>query len=243
MTTRWGSGPNRVLLIHGVLSSGPSWWRVAADFVDRGYEVWAPDLRGHGSTPAGETMRLDDYRDDLLALAPSWDLVLGHSLGGALALAALAVTPGWTDRLVLEDPLLILDDAEAARLDLREAVTEPIDDEATISARHPRWHPRDVEIEARSFRQCGADTVDRSLRDTGAFDLRPHFDALRVPTLLLGADPTLGATLPPELGGAIAAGYPDVRFEVVTGGSHSMHRDAYDEFWAILDQFLAATGG
>ena len=232
-----------MLLIHGVLSSGPSWWRVADDFVDRGYEVWAPDLRGHGSSPAGPTMRLEDYRDDLLALAPTWDLVVGHSLGGALAVAALAVAPEWTTRLVLEDPLLILEDPEAARLDLLGAVTEPIDDEAAIRAPHPRWHPRDVAIEARSFRQCGPDTIDRSFRDTGAFDLRPLFNVFRVPTLLLGADPTLGAVLPPNLGEAIASSYRAVQFEVVTGGSHSMHRDAYDEFWAIIDQFLAATEG
>lgn len=185
-------------------------------------------------------MHLDDYRDDVLALGPSWDLVIGHSLGGALALSAMAVAPEWTGRLVLEDPLLMLEDPEAARLDLLEAVTEPIDDEAAIAAQHPRWHPRDVEIEARSFRQCGADTIDRSFRDTGAFDLRPLFDTIRIPTLLLGADPELGAVLPPELGEAIAAGSPSVQFEIVTGGSHSMHRDAHNEFWAIIDPFLAA---
>ena len=224
-----------------MLSSGASWWRVADGFVERGYEVWAPDLRGHGTSPSGDRMHIDDYRDDLVALAPSWELVLGHSLGGTLALAALAAEPGWTKRLVLEDPLLILEDPEPVRLELLEAVTDPIDDEAAIRAQHPQWHPRDIAIEARSFRQCGIDTIDRFFRDTGAFDQRPIFDAFRIPTLLLGADPTLGAVLAPELGEAIAAGYSDVDFEVVTGGSHSMHRDAYDEFWAIIDQFLAAT--
>jgi pimeloyl-ACP methyl ester carboxylesterase len=187
-------------------------------------------------------MHIDDYRDDLLALAPSWDLVVGHSLGGTLALTALAAEPGWTNRLILEDPLLILEDPAAVRLELLEAVTDPIDDEATIRAQHPRWHPHDVAVEARSFRQCGSDTIDRLFCDTGAFDLRPLFDAFRIPTLLLGADPTLGPVLPPDLGEAIAAGHPDVHFEVVPGGSHSMHRDAYNEFWAIIDQFLAATG-
>ena len=51
-------------------------------------------------------------------------------------------------------------------------------------------------------------------------------------TTVAGADPELGALVPPELGSELAAHHL-VEFTQVMG-SHSMHRDAYEELWQVL---------
>ncbi len=186
-------------------------------------------------------MRLEDYRDDVLALADSWDLVLAHSLGGAIAVHAVAVRPGWTSRLILEDPALAILDHDQAMEEFTSPWTKPID-RATIAAEKPRWHPRDIDIKVEALCQVGRDAVVRTVDDNVPYDVRPLLAEVAVPTLMLGADPDYEPLVPPEMGMELAAAHDAIEFVVVEDGSHSMHRDAYDAFWSELDRFLAGAG-
>ena len=226
-------------MLHGVMSSAAGWWRLAPDLANAGYEVVAPDLRGHGSSPAGPVMTLEAYRDDVLELGESWDLVLGHSLGGAIALQAIGVRPEWAAALILEDPALVMDDVAAAVGSLTAPWHEPID-RASVAAANPRWHRRDVDVKVDMLRQCGRDTVVRTIEDSVPYDLRPLRNAITMPTLLLGADPQHEGFVSPAFGASIELAHPTVEFAVVAGGSHSMHRDAYEELWPAISRFVAA---
>ena len=42
------------LLVHGITSSGTTWWRAAADLADLGWSVRTPTLPSHGGTPPAE---------------------------------------------------------------------------------------------------------------------------------------------------------------------------------------------
>ena len=76
--------------------------------------IWAPDLRGHGSTtlPAegGDRRDWHDHRDDLVTLLDSLDgppvILAGHSMGGTSALLAAAERPDRVGGLVLFDPVI-----------------------------------------------------------------------------------------------------------------------------------------
>src|SRR5687767_10228882 len=89
-TTTWGSrrAPRRALLVHGLGSVGADWWQVADALARNGYRVVAPDLRGHGRSPAASTYRITDLVSDLHELGGDWDLLIGHSFGGLLAAVA-----------------------------------------------------------------------------------------------------------------------------------------------------------
>ncbi|RII97423.1 alpha/beta fold hydrolase, partial [Clavibacter michiganensis subsp. insidiosus] len=43
-----GSGPRAAVLLHGLMGSAESWWRIAPLLAARGYRVLAVDLPGHG---------------------------------------------------------------------------------------------------------------------------------------------------------------------------------------------------
>ena len=99
-----GSGPP-VVLVHGMLNSSRHWAAVAASLA-RTHTVVAPDLHGHGHSAGPE----GDYsigahaagiRDLLARLGIDRATIVGHSLGGGVAMQFFYQFPERTQRLVL----------------------------------------------------------------------------------------------------------------------------------------------
>ncbi len=103
---RMGDGP-AVLLIHGITSSSRTWRTVMPALAEH-YTVIAPDLLGHGRSakPRGD-YSLGAYasglRDLLVALEIPRATVVGHSLGGGVAMQFAYQFPERVERLVLID--------------------------------------------------------------------------------------------------------------------------------------------
>jgi pimeloyl-ACP methyl ester carboxylesterase len=101
---RMGQGP-AVLLVHGITSSSRTWRSVLPALAEH-YDVIAPDLLGHGQSakPRGD-YSLGAYasglRDLTVALGITSATVVGHSLGGGIALQFAYQFPERTDRLTL----------------------------------------------------------------------------------------------------------------------------------------------
>lgn len=99
-----GTGPV-VVLIHGLLGAHTN-WEPQIKTLSRRYRVIAPDLFGHGASdkPAGDyslSAHAATIRDLLEALdIPSATLV-GHSLGGGVAMQTLYLFPDRVERLCL----------------------------------------------------------------------------------------------------------------------------------------------
>jgi pimeloyl-ACP methyl ester carboxylesterase len=235
--TRWGSGPRRALLLHGIVSSGMGWWRVAAALADVGYEVWAPDLRGHGASPTSPDMQISAMAADVVALSESWDVVVGHSLGGTIALSILLERPDWARRVILEDPALVFEDADSVVFWLLDPFTKPLT-RRQVAAAGPGWAAFDVDVKVDALRQARPGTIRRTIEQAAPFDIRHDLEALDMPTLLLGADPELGALVTPRIGRAAVEANPHIEFVTVLGGSHSMHRQAFHAFWEPVAGFL-----
>jgi pimeloyl-ACP methyl ester carboxylesterase len=87
-----------VLLVHGAFCGGWVWDAFAARLRDAGCVVAAPDLPGHASDdPPGSVAgrSISDYARAIAAVAekmPSPPVLIGHSLGGLVALLAAART-------------------------------------------------------------------------------------------------------------------------------------------------------
>jgi pimeloyl-ACP methyl ester carboxylesterase len=99
-----GSGP-AVVLIHGMVNSSLHWESVAVQLADS-YTVIAPDLIGHGdsATPRGDYSlgaHAASIRDLLTAIGVERATLVGHSLGGGVAMQFFYQFPQRTERLVL----------------------------------------------------------------------------------------------------------------------------------------------
>src|SRR6266576_2544997 len=99
-----GSGPP-VVLIHGMINSSRHWEAVARRLA-RSHTVIAPDLIGHGdsATPRGDYSlgaHAASIRDLLAAIGVDAATIVGHSLGGGVAMVFFYQFPQRTERLVL----------------------------------------------------------------------------------------------------------------------------------------------
>src|SRR6185437_2685177 len=101
-----GSGPV-LMLIHGITSSSATWERVMP-YLARHYTVIAPDLVGHGGSeaPRGDYSlgaHASNIRDLMLVLGHERASVVGHSLGGGIAMQFAYQFPERCERLALID--------------------------------------------------------------------------------------------------------------------------------------------
>jgi pimeloyl-ACP methyl ester carboxylesterase len=102
----WGNAEKPLLLlIHGGRDHARSWDWVAAD-LRRDFHVVAPDLRGHGDSQwaIGSTYSLIDYVLDVAQLLKLLDAfpvtILGHSMGGSIALHYSGIYPDRVKRVI-----------------------------------------------------------------------------------------------------------------------------------------------
>ncbi len=102
-----GSGP-LLLLIHGMGATHADWQK-QVDFFARVFRVIAPDLRGHGDSQGMGPYNVDRFAIDLSLLLDELKVgsffVMGHSMGGAVAMQLALFKPERVKKLVLADTL------------------------------------------------------------------------------------------------------------------------------------------
>jgi pimeloyl-ACP methyl ester carboxylesterase len=114
----WESNPTgrrTVLLVHGHLDVAYSWTSLAEHFCRDGWRVLAPELRGHGDSgwvASGYRYHFFDFACDLIAIQEAFCrapfLLVGHSLGGAIAAHSAGLMNVAPSHLVLIEGLAAL---------------------------------------------------------------------------------------------------------------------------------------
>ncbi|MFZ4893915.1 alpha/beta fold hydrolase [Plantibacter sp. Mn2098] len=246
--TIWGdaSATRTALVVHGLGSNGPSTWRIGSDLADRGWHVTAVDLRGHGFAPRTQDYRVESYAEDLVATRPDggggWDLVVGHSLGGAAATVAAATDQTWTRRLVLIDPAIQVEDRDAAIVRASQEASFADNTEASVRAKNPSWHDLDVELKVQAVTQASRWAIEQTSAQNQPWDVRPSALALTVPTFVIAADPAVYSLFTGRLAAEVLAGNPRISMTVIVGAGHNVQRERPAETmkaigeWADLEQ-------
>jgi len=101
----YGSGPPLAIL-HGLFGAGRNWAAIAQRLAER-RRVIALDLRNHGASPWADSMNYaemaEDVRHTLHALGHRRFALLGHSMGGKVAMIAALLHGDEVERLVVAD--------------------------------------------------------------------------------------------------------------------------------------------
>jgi len=132
-----GGDGDPLVLVHGVATSRLIWRHVTGPLAAGGRRVVTVDVPGFGeSDPAGPGFELEDVADALVdGLAiERFDLV-GHSLGGAVAVAAAARHADRVNRLILVSPAGLAPRAQGLAAALGAAA------ELAVHARRALGHP------------------------------------------------------------------------------------------------------
>lgn len=109
----------RIVIVHGYAEHLGRYDELAGRLAARGFECHRFDLRGHGHSGgvAAHVARFDDYLDDLTRVLdhvrastsnakPAPLLLLGHSLGGLIALSFVRARPEAVKALAVTSPFL-----------------------------------------------------------------------------------------------------------------------------------------
>ena len=184
--TRQRRGGASVALLHAGVADRRSWDGVVEALRPDGLDVVAHDRRGYGDTPAAEPGSTFTHVDDLVvvldALGVDQALLVGNSMGGALALDTALLHPSRVSGLVLigagvsgmtddDTPFdWVLDPASAPLVDRAEDVDA--DPEARIAALAHLWLDGPAATEGRVAgppRELFA-TMNRRILEVGAAD-------------------------------------------------------------------------
>jgi pimeloyl-ACP methyl ester carboxylesterase len=255
MNQHWepaGTGRGRVALLHGMMSTAATWWRIGPALAERGWVVDALDLPGHGDWPRSERpLDLNMLVDGIAGrLGGPVDLLVGHSLGGATAVALAGRHPEVARAVVLEDPAVGLGGtARAALADGVEADARLVRrDRARLVRRereaNPTWKTEDVEHSVDGIAAADWAAIAAGLRAEWVWDLPAMVAEVRVPLLVMAAsgDRDLeagGSALQDPVREAARAQLPPDRFVVLDGG-HCLHRDLPDRWLAVVGEFADA---
>jgi pimeloyl-ACP methyl ester carboxylesterase len=260
-----GEGPP-VVLIHGMVNSSRHWQEVALRLADQ-YTVIAPDLIGHGDSAAVR----GDYslgahaasvRDLLAAIGVDRATIVGHSLGGGVAMQFFYQFPQRTERLVLVSSGGL---GREVSLLLRGAALPGAAGLLWVAA-----HPRLLEALSQGGERLRARGVSKGiymqaiaralgpLREPGARKaflqtLRSVIDAkgqrvsARDRLYLLDGFPTLivwggrDNTIPLDHGRLAHEAAPGSRFEILERAAHFPHLEDPEGLAEVLMAFLAET--
>lgn len=95
-----------LVLLHGLFGSADNWGTVAKHFAQH-YQVISIDLRNHGRSPHSDSQTYAEMADDLLetfdALGMDRVHLLGHSLGGKVAMQFATQYPAKVSKLIVVD--------------------------------------------------------------------------------------------------------------------------------------------
>lgn len=98
---------NPVIILHGLFGMSDNWLGVAKRLAASGHCVHLPDLRNHGRSPHSPSHRYSDMCDDILEYTDQHDIgccsLIGHSMGGKLAMIFALLNPELLERLIIVD--------------------------------------------------------------------------------------------------------------------------------------------
>ena len=101
-----GEGRPPLVILHGFLGSSRNWQTAGRDLA-AGFHVLALDLRNHGSSPHADEMTYEAMVSDVLAWLDGRGMsrvtLLGHSLGGKVAMLLACRHPERVERLIVVD--------------------------------------------------------------------------------------------------------------------------------------------
>jgi pimeloyl-ACP methyl ester carboxylesterase len=253
----WGTAANPpLLLLHGGAAHA-HWWDHIASALARDYWVFALDLRGHGDSswivpPAYE---VEDYVADLEEVIATLNIVplvlLGHSLGGFIALTYATAHAGALRALIVVDIGFRLTNSRFMRL-LRYTSPPVYADEADLLRRF-RLLPAETRAALALLQYIAKRSVislangslklkcDRATLTREPRSLLPRLEQITCPTLFVrGAD---SSNLSPTTLAKMAALCPRARGVEIPHAGHHVFLDQPASFLDEVQSFLSEVSG
>lgn len=239
-------GAPPMVLIHG---SGVSarYWREQLEGLADAARILAVDLPGHGESDPIDHAGVDEYAGAVVSIVRTLDLgrsiLVGHSLGGAVALTAAARRPDLVRALVMLSSCAKLPPPDAALEHLFAWLPGPLRKLVFFATAKkllfsPTASPRAVRLAMDEIRSCRLETLQRDIAAAKAMDVTDLARGVNVATLVLCG--SRDALTPPALSAALCELIPNARVSLVEGAGHMLHLEAPQRVNDEIRTFIAS---
>ena len=239
-----GAGRPPLVILHGMLGSSRNWQTTGRDLAAH-FHVFALDLRNHGQSPHTPEMTYAAMAEDLRAWLEAQQLtrvtLMGHSLGGKIAMLFACEHPAHVERLIIVDiaPKDYFWPARRGEFDAMQAIaverlTSRADAEIQLETAVPDWAmrkffttnlERDAEGRWRWVVDLPAIAASLAVLEKNALAANDHYDGT---TLLItgGKSNYVDAADWP----AVQAHFTQARHAILAEAGHNPHLDAREAF-------------
>ena len=248
------AGATPAALLHGLFGAAQNWGAIARALAAEGRRVLALDLRNHGASPHADAMDYaalaEDVEETLGAAAALPAVVVGHSMGGKVAMTLALSRPEAVARLAVADiapvryPPALRGYVEAMRgLPLHPGLKRREADAALAAGGVPEANIRAFLLQNLRFDPGAApawrlalDSIAAAMPTIEDFPTPPPGTRYAGPTLFLCGERSCYVEAdhrPPAL-----ALFPAARFVTIAGAGHWVHSESPAGFLAALQPFL-----
>lgn len=243
-----GGALDPVIIVPGITSPAITWGFVG-ERLGRVFDTYVLDVRGRGLSQAGDDLDygLDAQADDVIALARALGLarysVVGHSMGGRIAIRAASRKPAGLARVVAVDPPVSGPGRRAYPsqlpwyVDSIAQARQGMDAEA-MRRFCPTWTEDQLRLRAEWLHTCDERAIRQSFDEFHTEDIHANLPSVQVPLLLVTAE--RGDVVRDEDVAEIQALKPGTLHTRVAGAGHMIPWDNEPGFYAAFGDFLGA---
>jgi esterase len=242
-----------MIILHGLFGLSDNWVTIAKRLSER-FMVYIPDLRNHGQSPHSPVFTLDALVEDLEEFIDEQHILrpilVGHSLGGLVAMQFSLHDPELVGKLVVVDISLRRNRDYSEHRQLIDAMKKV--DFSLASVRSDVERQLMESIPSARIRQFLLKNV--YWRDKNTMGWRLNLDVLEesLPLEINDPDPTKkfsgealfirgekSGYLTDEDLPEIYRKFPNAELSTIPGAGHWVHADAPEEFLASVNRFLS----
>ncbi|MBI3959814.1 MAG: alpha/beta hydrolase [Chloroflexi bacterium] len=238
-----------LVFVHGAGGSGQDWpyqWQQTSVALSRGeprwitdYPLYFLDLPGHGRSQPLARRTIEEYAAGVAAFIEALGMrqavIVGHSMGGAIALTLGLLQPANLAGLVIlgSGPSMPVSDVILDGLAANFAQTVGL-----IMKFSWRKEARPIyrEVATQHMLAAGSEVVHGDFAACNAFNVQARLGEISAPTLVVGS--TTDRMMPLAQSEKLAAAIPGAQLAVIEDGGHFMMMERTNEVSAALLAFL-----
>lgn len=250
--TTQGEQPQHLIIMHGLFGSGRN-WQVSAKQLSEHFTVHTLDLRNHGSSPHHDDMSYPEMADDVLEFLDQKGIdkayILGHSMGGKVAMTFALAHPERVSKLVVVDIAPVTYQHEFGDIigGLRSVPLEDVSSrkeaDSYLASKIDELSLRQfllqnlVPAEAGGFKwRVNLDSIEKNLGNIIGFPDAHASKSFDVPSLFIGGD--MSTYLAPRYQEAVMNCFPNAEIHMIPKVGHWPHVESPAAFMESLKPFL-----
>jgi esterase len=240
-----------VIILHGLFGSSRNWQGIARALAEN-HRVITPDLRNHGQSFHEDSMSYIDMADDIITLCDHLNIsdaiLMGHSMGGKVAMTIALTHPEQFSALVivdiapfdyehsfhkLVDAMLKMDlNKIKSRTEAEKELKKITNDTNTIQFILQNLIRNNDKFAWR----INLSTISKSLTEISQFPEKLKTKACRMPSLFLGGSES--NYVKSKHNASIYQHFPAAEITMIAGSGHWLHAEKPQEFLYEVKNFI-----